>query len=220
MAGRSTIAVLALLAVLSVPLGAQAPLSIDAVQPLARGDSLTAQLSVSGLIVGELEETLLSGLPILIDLRLTLLDDDAVLEEARYRYRLRYDIWEDGYYIDRAEGGIRLDSLAALRERWRVHGPLPVAALAALNGRSSLAIAARLEAVLVTRGQKDRLRDWIFDDHDVDEDRPGRDRSTGFALNLNRVVSLFFGSDGAPRRFVAEGRSAPFDPAVLPREAR
>ncbi len=200
-------------------LAAQDSLAIRDPRPFVQNDSLKCSFACPDLFSGSIEQTLLSGLPVLIELqsRLSSNENPAVSLSSR-KYRLSYDIWEDQFTLESSGRRQFFSSLKALQSWWNPREGLPLAPLTALKNTPVLRLELSLSVILLTRAQGEKMKTWIFNASETEENIPSMERDTGFRLNLNQVVSLFLGKPESGRRFEGRGASGEFTVKALPRE--
>ncbi len=171
----------------------QEPLQIPEVAPRLENDTLYCRFSCPNLFTGNIRQTLLSGLPVLIELRTGLNTTSGTrLVHRREKYRLRYDIWEDQFLQESATTVERFRPLEALSRWWNPRENLPVAPLKALPAGTRLVLTVELRVILLTQTQGQQLKDWIISANETEEELPSASRDTGFKLDLMRLFSLLF----------------------------
>lgn len=196
---------------------AQNSLEIRDIRPFIRGDSLLCSFAVPDLFSGTIQQTLLSGLPVLIELQPRLLGDNSVEGRlSNMKYQLRYDIWEDRFTMQSAGGKYTVSSLDALKAWWNPLAELPLLPLSNLKKTSELRLEINLGIILLTRSQGKKMKNWVLNAAETEEDIPSMDRDTGFKLNLNQVVSLFLNKSDISESFEGQGESDTFKIGDLP----
>lgn len=210
---------LILLLIVSRAPGQDSP-EIRDIRPFLRGDSLLCSFSAPDLFEGTIKQTLLSGLPVLLELQFRI-NGGRVLNASPppLKYRVSYDIWEDRFLMESPGNQYLFPDIESLRRRWNP----AEAGLAPLENPGideELIIECRLQIILLTRSQSQKMKDWVLNSAETEEDIPSMDRDTGFKLNLNQVVSLFLDKSDINESFEARGESEVFKIEDLPRKEK
>ncbi len=207
------------LLILSEPVPGQDSLQITNIHPFIRDDTLVCQFAVSHLFSGSIKQTLLSGLPVLIEMQPSLLsNNNRQLTTPKIKYHLTYDIWEDRFAMESTENIVNFTSLSSLKKWWNPYQSLPLFSLKKIKDQPSLQISLKLRLILLSSTQSQKLKDWIFNSEETEENTPAMDRDTGFKLNLNRLVSLFLSKGDIAETFTIQVKSTKFDLERLQRE--
>lgn len=198
---------------------AQETILIRDIQPYIQNDSLKCRYRVPALFSGAVEQTLLSGLPVLIEEHYQYFNrDDQPLAAAIQKYSIRYDIWEDIFILEGANIQRTFPSIDSLTVWWNPRQDVFVTAAPQTASSVASYIRIDLRIILLGRSQSEQLKDWILNSQETEERLPTQDRNTGFTLNLNRLLSWFFRKDDISKEFLITGQSPIFDPAAIPRQ--
>lgn len=186
------------------------------VQPYRSGDSLTLRFSSSHLLRSDIRKSLLAGLPLIMEIHISLTRGQQPVATVRRTYRIRYNVWEESFTLWAPGGPRRFTTLPALETALSRFDGLLRAPLKSLppDGEYRFWIEARL--ALLTRRQSRVLEDWMEKGAPLEEELPSQERSTGFKLNLNRLIQMFMGSKEKQPEYRTEAVSAPFRPEQLP----
>jgi len=175
-------------------------------------DTLAYRFNCANLFSGNVRKTLFSGLPVLIELNARLLDEnDRLVSLTINKYRLTYDIWEDRYLQENPGRNRSFTSLKALEKWWNPRDSLIIAPVKTIADAQNLAIELKMRIILLTRTQGQKLKDWVFSTNETEENLPGGNRDTGFKLDLNRLVSLFFRRSDVIEQFETKKNSDRFN---------
>lgn len=200
-----------------IALRAQNVVEVSDIRPFVRGDSLMCGFTAPGLFDGAIGETLLSGLPVLIELSAALEGGNGATQALPLRkYRLSYDIWEDQFLLESARRQRRFANIEALKQWWNPRDSLALLPLKRLEGEKIWKVQLHLKVILLSRTQGDKLKEWLLGANETEENLPSQERDTGFKLNLNRLVSLFFNKSEVRASYEARQNSAEFRVAELP----
>ncbi len=210
--------ILLILILWSAILPAQEEIRVRDVLPYMTGDSLKCSYRISDLIQGAVRQTLVSGLPVLIEEQCRLVDEKQHnTSTVINKFRITYDIWEDVIHLDGAFFSKTFPSPDSLNKWWAPRRDIFLTATSSLPNASRAYIFIRLRVILLSRSQSERLKDWILNSQETEENLPTQDRDTGFTLNLNRLLSLFFRKDDITKEITINGKSEWFYPNTLPR---
>ncbi len=181
---------------------------------LARAEGeLVADVDVVALFSPPLENTLKSGLPVVVDLALELRPAAGRAMGRLVRSTLSYDVWKDRYRLER--GGRHWDypDLATLRAAGSRYEALPLAALAAL-GAGSLTLSLRVAVDPLGGAERERMERWLARTVSDPADPSARE----LRLDLGALLGSVFGGKGeqgwGPERLIG-----PFAVAALAQRA-
>jgi hypothetical protein len=181
-------------------------------QPFVNNDSLQLDVHYIRLFTGNIKKTLLAGLPILLELKLNLLDfQNKNVHSKKLSGKITYDVWEELFTIEGFDSvGNPLQSLDAVKQFFR--NRLKTALLPRRNLKTAeiYQVSAESQVILLTREQSRHLQDWIQSSDQTEEELPTQERDTGFRLNLNNLVQLFMGSRDEQERYVIKASSRRF----------
>lgn len=192
---------------------------IENLRPFLSGDTLKCEFANKALFSGKIGQTLLSGLPVLIELRLRVITDAGKQIPAGFlKYRISYDIWEDRYLMEMPGRHQQFNSMENLSAWWNPLKMIPLVPLQKISREKTVKVGIAMRVILVSRSQSKKLKDWVLNPYETEEDLPSLDRDAGFKLNLNHLLSMFFGKDDAVDSFETRQVSAPLDLPQNPRE--
>lgn len=214
---RKYIGAIILILVCHSGLPAQNAPDIREIQAFVKGDSLKVEFACPNLFSGTIRKTLLSGLPVLLELQPQLSDNKGgKYPQPVFKWRLSYDIWEDRFMMDSPEERRLFSSLDQLQNYWNPREEIGLIPLNELRNKDGLQLGLSMQIFLLSRNQAQRLKDWIFNPNEVEENLPSQERDTGFKLNLNRVVSLFLNKTDIIESYEFQAQTGEFDIDALP----
>ena len=181
-------------------------------------DSLMVEFSCQNLIENEIRKSLLAGLPLIVHLTFHLLDEGKQEVLAKQAvYRVSYDVWEEFFSVQNEKGDSRQFQLLKNLQDWfgKING-IALAPLSRLNPEQEYRIKIDSRVLVLTRQQSQQLKWWMQSGDQLEEDLPSQERSTGFKLNLNRVVQLFIYREENQKEYTTKAFSAPFRLKELP----
>ncbi len=194
-------------------LAAQQDLTIQDIQPFRDGDTLKCSFASPNLFDGRVGKALLSGLPVLVELHTQVLQSGSSPRKMQ-RYRISYDIWEDVFRMESKGVNKSFSSFEDLKNWWNPRPEIHVTETQALR-EDNITLKLRMRVVLLSRSQGEKLREWILNPAEVEDNSPSYRRDTGFTLNLNRLVSFFFNKDDISETFEVTSTSSKFQLADL-----
>jgi hypothetical protein len=186
---------------------------VEQVLPYLSDDSLKADIVVSDLLEDQILKTLLSGLPLQIEIDLMLRSQaQNDLVSKRYFSRLSYDVWEEKFWVMDFRGNIQeFDDLDNVKRWARNLSQLSILSRETLEENQLYQVDVTLTVVLSGEKQEEQLKWWLGNSNPTEEDIASEERSTGFRLNLNQLVRMIFSSDEEPQKYSANGISEKFN---------
>lgn len=194
-------------------LGVDQTARVERVEFSRAAGELVADIELAALLSPPVENTLKSGLPVVVDLAIELRPAEGRAAGRLVRSTLSYDVWEDRYQLER--GGARADysDLAALRAAAARYEALPLAALSAL-GAGSFTLSLRVAVDPLGGAERERMEKWLARTVSDPADPSARE----LRLDLGALLGSVFGGKGAqgwgPERVVG-----PVALAALPERA-
>jgi len=182
------------------------------VHPFLKNDSLKLGISYRNLFTGNIEKTLLAGLPILIELNLKVVDSgNKTIQSKKINGKISYDVWEELFNIQGLQSTENfLQTLDDVRNYFSEQLQTGLLPKKYLMSAEEYHIDLESRVTLLTRRQSRQLKDWIQTGEQTEEDLPSNERDTGFRLNLNNLVQFFIGEKNKPEEFFLEASSVKF----------
>lgn len=190
---------------------------INNVLPYLKNDSIKIDLSVQNLFEGEIRKTLLTGIPIMIEFQFQLKAEDQTLVTSYSRIcKITYDVWEEYFQLLCLEENEKKFQKIEEVVMWfnQIEG-INLASVEILSLDKKYSVQVRSLVTLMSRKQSEQIKWWIQNSEQTEEDKASQERSTGFRLNLNKLVQLFFTRDEKPKQYVVSGNSGVFSIADL-----
>ena len=176
---------------------------INQVSAYLLDDSLQIDITITDLLVNQIRKTLLSGLPINMGVELILSDQNQKeIVKNQYAGNLNYDVWEERFrIIDFWGNEIEFELLEGVNKWVENLGAFALLPKNKLYSGTSYQVLAKLEVLLTTRKQNQQLKWWLGKSDPTEEEIASEERSTGFKLNLNQLVQMFFSSNEGPDKY-------------------
>ena len=186
---------------------------ISYVLPHLSNDTLKVDLSIKGLFEDKIRKTLLSGLPLILKINFELEDSELDIQFAKQlQGQIAYDIWEE-YFSLRGFNAVeqRFQQLSRLEKWFGDWRGIKIMTTEKLLEKENYLIKVNTSVILLGRKQSDELDWWLQNSDQTEENLPTQDRTTGFKLNLNRLVKMFFSGEKGPEEYRATGSSNAFN---------
>ena len=190
---------------------------ISPVLPYLSHDSVMVDIGFKNLFGESIRKPLLAGLPVFLQADILLNNSDGnLVQERKVEIQISYNVWEEIFqlaYYNRAS--LSLETLDQLR-KWfdKLPGIFLISGSKLLN-KETYQIRIVTQVTILTRKQSSQLQKWMEEGDQTEEDSPSQGRSTGFRLNLNQLIQMFFSRDKGQGAFRATGESMKFTPGDL-----
>jgi hypothetical protein len=186
------------LLLLSAAAAAQTPRIISVVaKPTA--DSISVAVQLADIFSPKILNTIRSGLPAVIRF------DFRVLEETNQEklqvmrlLRIVYDVWNDRYRLQFNDRAQIVASFAEVEKICVNFEETKLLSKRRLALQKTYRLRLQVAVIPISTKQDQQLRDWLEVADDTEESAPGEDRSTGFRLNVSKLVSFFGGKKDRP----------------------
>lgn len=165
---------------------------IDQIQPAIVNTKLAVSARFHNLFSPRIVGTIQSGLPSVVKIDIKLLDARKKnVWHKKVVHSISYNIWEERYFIrdsDSTQTYTSLDTLKRCASRLNRELLLPVARLSRFT---SYFIKMRVEIVPISVSQGEKVADWLSNPNQTEESLASQERSSGFKVNLSKLVSFF-----------------------------
>ena len=192
---------------------------IKEARPFLKNDSLLVSVSFENPFRDDIRKSLLAGLPLLFDCTAVLQEEGGnTFSKKSLGGQIHYDVWEEIFRITGFKRKpIQFENLAAL-SRWFgqfLSFNFGVRKKPATGRKFRVRIESRL--TILTQKQSRQLSDWLRNSNQTEEDLPSQERTTGFKLNLNRIIQLFISHDKKNEEYRASELTPVFQISELDR---
>ncbi len=169
-----------------------AQFNITRIKPGKTGEHLCATVWMHGAFSIKIEETIRSGLPAMMDLRILLRDQSRKIHgKTTLTFQIQCDIWKEEYRVARAEQMRFYASFDSVKAYFATLHDLPVIEYKKLNPTERYQIWIQAEVMPISKIQSDQVKEWLVDS-DEDAQLAGGQRDAGGHLSLsNLIVSVF-----------------------------
>lgn len=187
-----------LLFLLAGKVTAQAP-RVVSISAKPGDQHLAVSVQLADLFSSKIANTIRSGLPAVIRYDFHLIEEpDREVRQIMRSVRILYDVWSERYRIAAngqeqiASNFAEMEKICAGLEESRL---LPITQL---SPQKTYRLRLQVAVIPISAKQDQQLRDWLEASDATEESVPGEDRSTGFHLNLSKLVSFFWGKKERP----------------------
>jgi hypothetical protein len=169
---------------------------VDQIEPALVNEILTVSGVIHNLFSEKIVGTIQSGLPSMVEIEVKLLDAEGRTKlRRRYLRTISYDIWQERYTVRREDTTVVSGDFEAVKRLTSRLEHVVLAPKTVLDARTRYAIALRVRVIPISVRQGQKVLDWLREPNQTEEDLASEDRSSGFRLNLSKLVSFFVGGN-------------------------
>jgi hypothetical protein len=175
-------------------------------------DSVMVEIGFQNFFGESIRKPLLAGLPILLHAEIMATSSGGeMVQQREMDIQISYNVWEEIFHLSfNNRTSVSLETLDQL-QNWLAKLPgiflLPTNKLL---DSETYQIKVVSQATILTRQQSSQLQKWMQESDQTEEDSPSQGRSTGFRLNLNQLIQMFFSRDKSQEAYQATGESMKF----------
>jgi len=185
---------------------------ISPVLPFLSHDSVMVDIGFKDVFGESIRKPLLAGLPILLHAEIMVTSSGGeMVQQREVDIQISYNVWEEIFHLSfNNRTSVSLETLDRL-QNWlaKLPGIFLVPANKLLDSET-YQIKVVSQASILTRRQSNQLQKWMQESDQTEEDSPSQGRSTGFRLNLNQLIQMFFSRDKSQEAYQAIGESMKF----------
>jgi len=208
-------AALALATVLLAPMGAAAggrP-AVTGARMYVSHSRIVSDVDCTDLFSEQIVGTVESGLPAVVELLYRIVDQkDDTVHRGVHTCRLRYDVWDDVYTLDRGDSSTTFKSFDAMRGAVEHPHALPIVGVRDVKPGGIYAIEFSVSVQPLRGGDEQTIVGWVDDTVRGQSDGSWHEQM----LNVNDLIHRFFSRDSDSTHRGAWFRSIFFTPASLP----
>lgn len=185
---------------------------ITTVLPYLHDDSLAVAVTLKNFPEGKIRKTLLAGIPLDLGLSLSLLNSAQQAVDVRnYTGKILYDVWEEHFQIKGlGKNNPGFNSLDQLEKWFADLSDLTLIPASRIKDDEFYQVKVHMNVVILGKKQGQELSSWLRKSDQTEEDIGTEERSTGFRLNLNQLIQIFFSGEDKQEIFQATALSAKF----------
>jgi hypothetical protein len=182
---------------------------INQIIPYLSQDSLKADVLVENIFQEKILRTLLAGIPLDIELKLSLMNQrQETVSQREFNCKVSYDVWEEHFWLfDYWNNTIDFSELVELQNWSRTIANLGLVHQDLLSTQIRYMIRAEMRIQVLGAQESQQLKWWIENSDQTEEELASRERSTGFKLNLNQLVQMFFSREETEETYIVKQTS-------------
>ena len=134
-----------------------------------------------------------------------------MVEQREMDIQISYNVWEEIFHLEfHNRASHSMETLEQV-QNWLAKVPgIYLISENKLKSGETYQIKVVSQATVLTRQQSSELQKWMQESDQTEEDSPSQGRSTGFRLNLNQLIQMFFSRDKSQEAYQATGESMKF----------
>jgi hypothetical protein len=188
----------------------RAQFSITRIEPGVDQQRLCVTVRMQNALSIKIEETIRSGLPALMDVRILLRDEMRKdISRQTITYRIQCDVWKEEYRIEQSEARWLFTSFDSVKIYFQTLHRLPVINLADLNAALKYQIWIQAEVMPISKNQSDKIREWLVESDVEDAERTRDQRNPAVHISLSNLIGSVFSRE-KKRELETEWRQSEF----------
>ncbi len=170
----------------------KAEMQVVNIAPFLKDNFLTVSATFNNLFSQRIIGTIQSGLPsiIQIDVGIQSANKKNIFRKRIVR-RISYNVWEEKYAITFRDSIFISTDLDTIKKKSEQLDGLSIVALSDLNPNENYSIRMRVGIIPISTKQTEKVADWLLAPNQTEEDMAAENRSSGFELNISKLVSFF-----------------------------
>ncbi|MFQ5770837.1 MAG: DUF4390 domain-containing protein, partial [bacterium] len=167
---------------------------VNQIAPKLMNHYLTVSADFQNLFSNKIIGTIQSGLPSIVQIEIKLIAAGHKQVTRKQMVRsISYNLWEERYAIKSADTTAIYADFAEVQKMSNYLENVALIKSNLLNENTEYFIQIRVEIVPISTRQGEKVTDWLLDPNQTEEDLASDERSSGFKLNLSKLVSFFVG---------------------------
>jgi len=165
---------------------------ISDIHAYIESDSLKIEIACEDFFRGKPKKALLAGIPASVEFEIRIVNErNKTVATTLQVYQITYEVWEEYFHVrQNQKRGYHFTSYEKLLHHFRQISNITIAPESAFkNEKYKLIIEFRMLTLI--KAKNHQLRKWIEETTQTEEDLPSENRTTGFKVNLNRLISVF-----------------------------
>ena len=200
---------------LAWPLQAQQP-KIRGLSATVRGEKILASIQLENLFAPKIVSTIRSGLPAIVQHDFRLLMDGKEKARAVQTVEVQYDIWSQRYRLAFPDTVRYAASFAEVEKALRDFKTPAFLQAMARDVSTTYRLRLRVAVIAISAEQSKQLLERIASNDFEGGNSAAEAGRSGFSLNLNDLISFFFGGEQRAHGVSDWVSSPPFHPASRP----
>lgn len=156
---------------------------------------LKVSVNFENLFSDRIVGTIQSGLPSIIQIEIKLYDSrNKSIFRKLISKTISYDIWEERYSIKNADTSTTFTEFEEVKHNGSRLRNETLTESKNLDENSDYTLRIRVGIIPISARQAEKVTDWLLDPNQTEEYLASENRSSGWQLNINKLVSFFVSS--------------------------
>ena len=164
---------------------------VERITPKLSGDSLLVSADFKNLFSRKIVGTIQSGLPSIVEIQIKLLEGTKQIVRKPISRSIEFDVWEERYVVrsqDTTEVYFEFEQVKQAANRLL---NVVLISKGLLTANQNYTIQIRVGIVPISAHQANKISYWLENPNQSEEAIASDNRSSGFSLNINKLVSFF-----------------------------
>ena len=164
---------------------------VERITPGLSGDSLVVSADFKNLFSRKIVGTIQSGLPSIVEIQIKLFEGTKQIVRKPISRSIEFDVWEERYRVrspDTTQVYFEFEQVKQAANRLMNVFLISKALLAATKNYT---IQIRVGIIPISAHQANKVSHWLENPNQSEEAIASDNRSSGFSLNINKLVSFF-----------------------------
>ncbi len=164
---------------------------VERITPGLSGDSLVVSADFKNLFSRKIVGTIHSGLPSIVEIQIKLFEGTKQIVRKPISRSIEFDVWEERYRVrspDTTQVYFEFEQVKQAANRLMNVFLISKALLAATKNYT---IQIRVGIIPISAHQANKVSYWLENPNQSEEAIASDNRSSGFSLNINKLVSFF-----------------------------
>lgn len=164
---------------------------VERITPKLSGDSLLVSADFKNLFSRKIVGTIQSGLPSIVEIQIKLLEGTKQIVRKPISRSIEFDVWEERYVVrsqDTTEVYFEFEQVKQAANRLL---NVVLISKGLLTANQNYTIQIRVGIVPISAHQANKVSYWLENPNQSEEAIASDNRSSGFSLNINKLVSFF-----------------------------
>ena len=182
---------------------------IKSIKPFLQNKKLVVKTVFENLLNEDLTDGLASGMARTLNFRFDLIQKNGKkIEEFNRVVKLRYDVWEDIYFLTKRKQRNQFSQFEKLNHFLNDSLSFTLLSSNRLSYEKSMQVVMYFSPENISEAQKRKLEYWMDDEKGLEKKTNSDGNQSAFSINLSTIISLFT-SQGSPKNATI-GRSIIF----------
>lgn len=164
---------------------------VERITPGLSGDSLVVSADFKNLFSRKIVGTIQSGLPSIVEIQIKLFEGTKQIVRKLISRSIEFDVWEERYRVrspDTTQVYFEFEQVKQAANRLM---NVFLISKALLTATKNYTIQIRVGIIPISAHQANKVSYWLENPNQSEEAIASDNRSSGFSLNINKLVSFF-----------------------------